>query len=71
MAAALGHLHGLIHRDLKPSNVIFINGEPKLADLGLVTGEDDAQSFVGTEGYLPREGPGPVAADLYALGIVM
>ena len=73
LAAALGHLHGhgLIHRDLKPSNVIFINSEPKLADLGLVTGEDDAQSFVGTEGYLPREGPGTVAADLYALGIVM
>ena len=73
LAAALSHLHerGLIHRDLKPSNVIFINDEPKLADLGLVTGEEDAKSFVGTEGYLPREGPGTVAADLYALGIVM
>ena len=73
LAAALVHLHGhgLIHRDLKPSNVIFIYGEPKLADLGLVTGEEDTKSFVGTMGYLPKEGPGTAAADLYALGIVM
>src|SRR5437667_9456744 len=37
--AGLGHLHkaGLVHRDIKPSNIIFVNGAPKLADIGLVT----------------------------------
>src|SRR5260221_14608828 len=38
LATALEHLHGhdLIHRDIKPSNIIFVNGRPKLADIGLV-----------------------------------
>ena len=30
------HDHGLTHRDIKPSNIIFIDGRPKLADIGLV-----------------------------------
>ncbi|HEY5912306.1 MAG TPA: tetratricopeptide repeat-containing protein kinase family protein [Verrucomicrobiae bacterium] len=70
---ALGHLHrhGLIHRDIKPSNIIFVNGVPKLADLGLVTAPADAQSFVGTEGFVPPEGPNSGPADLYALGKVL
>src|SRR6266542_85076 len=50
---ALGFLHerGLVHRDIKPSNIIFVNGAPKLADIGLVTGVDATRSFVGTEGF--------------------
>ncbi len=31
------HRHKLVHRDIKPSNIIFVNGSPKLADVGLVT----------------------------------
>jgi serine/threonine protein kinase len=65
------HQHGLIHRDIKPANVIFVNGTPKLADIGLVTGADVTVSYVGTEGFIPPEGPGSAQADIYALGKVL
>ncbi|MBI3191839.1 MAG: serine/threonine protein kinase, partial [Pedosphaera parvula] len=65
------HQHGLVHRDIKPSNIIFVDGRPKLADIGLVTGADETRSFVGTEGYVPPEGPGTPRADLFALGKVL
>jgi hypothetical protein len=73
LSAALGHLHshGLIHRDIKPSNIIFVSGIPKLADIGLVTQIGTKATFVGTEGYLPPEGPGSTGADLYSLGRVL
>ena len=70
LTSALEHLHqhGLVHRDIKPSNIIFVNGQPKLADIGLVTEAGDARSIVGTEGYLAPEGPGSPQADLFSLG---
>ncbi|HOY58599.1 MAG TPA: serine/threonine-protein kinase, partial [Verrucomicrobiota bacterium] len=70
LAEALDHLHarGLVHRDIKPSNIIFVDGAPKLADVGLVAQTGSARTFVGTEGYVPPEGPGTVQADVYSLG---
>ena len=70
LASALGYLHSrnLVHRDIKPSNVIFVGGTPKLADIGLVADLEESRSFVGTEGFVPPEGPGTVQADLYSLG---
>ncbi len=61
------HAHGLTHRDIKPSNIIFMDGVPKLADIGLVAASGQ-QSFVGTEGYVPPEGPGTAQADIFSLG---
>lgn len=73
LATALQHLHEnkLVHRDIKPSNILFVNGVAKLGDIGLVTVAGDTQSIVGTEGYLPPEGPGTPKADLYSLGKVL
>jgi serine/threonine protein kinase len=73
LASALHHLHQhkLVHRDIKPANIIFVNGVAKLADIGLVTLADTECSFVGTEGFVAREGPGRVQADIYALGKVL
>ena len=70
LGSALKHLHNhaLVHRDVKPSNVIFVHGVPKLADIGLVATVGDSRSIVGTEGYLPPEGPGNPQGDLYSLG---
>lgn len=70
LARALSGLHarGLVHRDIKPSNVIFVGGAPKLADIGLVTAATAAHTFVGTEGFVPPEGPGTPAADVFSLG---
>jgi serine/threonine protein kinase len=61
----------LIHRDIKPSNIIFVNGIPKLADIGLVTDAAEGSSFVGTEGFIPPEGSGTIRADIYSLGKVL
>lgn len=72
LAEALRHLHdsGLAHRDVKPANVIFVNGKAKLADIGLVAARGQ-RTFVGTEGFVPPEGPGSAQADVYSLGKVL
>jgi CHASE2 domain-containing sensor protein len=78
LADALAFLHdqGLTHRDIKPSNIIFVKGNPKLADVGLVTAikpDEKDNTLVGTPGYMPPlpEPPGTAQADIYSLGMVL
>lgn len=72
LADALGYMHsyGLTHRDIKPSNIIYVDGNCKLADIGLVAAHGE-RTFVGTEGFVPPEGPGTFSADIYSLGKVL
>jgi WD40 repeat protein len=73
VASGLAQLHrqGLVHRDVKPGNIIYVDGRAKLADIGLVSAGGESLTFVGTEGYIPPEGPGTSSADIYALGIAL
>ncbi|MBI3869239.1 MAG: CHASE2 domain-containing protein [Verrucomicrobia bacterium] len=73
LSSALARLHeeGLVHRDIKPSNIVYVQGVPKLADIGLVADVREAKSYVGTAGFIPPEGPGTTQADIYSLGKVL
>ncbi len=73
IASALGflHRHDLLHRDIKPSNIIFVNGFPKLADIGLVSKISESGRQIGTLGFIPPEGAGTIRADVYSLGKVL
>lgn len=76
LSEALHYLHSrqLIHRDIKPANIIYVNGVAKLADVGLVTHVAEARrdpQHLGTEGFVPPEGPGTPTADVYSLGKVL
>lgn len=73
LCSGLAYLHncGLLHRDLKPSNIIFVNGRPKLADIGLVSAVSDPGSIVGTEGYMAPEGSSSIQGDIFGLGKVL
>ncbi|HZV01700.1 MAG TPA: serine/threonine-protein kinase, partial [Planctomycetota bacterium] len=67
-ALAKAHERGIVHRDLKPENVLYHEGRPLLADLGLAKHFDRSTpgasqtvslsvdgSSRGTAGYMPPE----------------
>lgn len=65
----------LAHRDIKPANIVFINGQPKLSDIGLISNTGVRSKIVGTLEYLPPEiadgDPVGYGHDLYSLGKVI
>jgi serine/threonine protein kinase len=64
------HQAGLVHRDIKPANIVYLHDTPRLADIGSVKLLDDSISIAGTPGYMPLEGPGRPAGDIFSLGRV-
>jgi len=71
--AGLAYLHAnsLIHRDVKPENILFVNGQVKLGDWGLVASLDGNVTMIGTRGYLPPDDKLDHTADLYATGKIL
>jgi len=56
---------------VKPSNCLFIDGQLKLADFGLLAQVDRSVSRVGTLEYKPPDGIMDTRADVYAAGLVI
>ncbi|MBQ7178631.1 MAG: protein kinase, partial [Victivallales bacterium] len=54
---ALSQLHAanLVHRDIKPENILYVGGQPKLSDLGLLRSLSLTVSIGGTLGYIPPD----------------
>ena len=73
LLAGLGSLHavGMVHRDVKPANCLFVGGQLKLADFGLLTEAHPLVSQLGTEKYMPPDGRMDMRADVYAAGLVI
>jgi len=77
---AFAHSYGMVHRDIKPANIMIEeSGRVKIADFGIVAGEESnltiTGELVGTPHYMsPEQARGESVgsrSDLYSLGIVM
>lgn len=73
LLAGLASLHeaGMVHRDVKPANCLFVGGQLKLADFGLLTEAHPLVSRLGTQKYMPPDGRMDMRADVYAAGLVI
>jgi len=77
---AFAHSYDMVHRDIKPANIMIEeSGRIKIADFGIVAGEESnltvTGELVGTPHYMsPEQARGESVdsrSDLYSLGIVM
>ena len=70
ISRALVKLHesGMFHRDIKPVNILIQRGQCVIADYGSVGKAGSSIEFPGTEGYVPPDGMGSAALDVFALG---
>ena len=73
LLAGLASLHEarMVHRDVKPANCLFVGGELKLGDFGLLVEAGPLVSRVGTAKYMPPDGRMDARADVYAAGLVI
>ena len=73
LLAGLAALHdaGMVHRDVKPANCLFVGGELKLADFGLLTEADRQMSRVGTRATCRLTAAWTQRADVYAAGLTI
>jgi len=65
------HSNNYMHGDVKPGNVIYLNGSPVLADIGLVAPDGDDPAQTGTEAYMSPDSEKTHASDLYSVGILL
>ena len=75
------HEAGFAHRDIKPDNIIFVKGQPKLSDIGLLSSLSATYTkLAGTLDFLPPEERSSESGtdrksrqknDLYAFGKVI
>jgi serine/threonine protein kinase len=65
------HENNYMHGDVKPSNVIYLNGSPVLADIGLVAPEGDNSVQAGTRAYMAPDPARTYLSDLYSVGILL
>lgn len=65
------HKNKLVHRDIKPANIVWINGRPKLGDIGLLANDQSMTFRAGSDGYMPSaDSPisrNSTAVDLFAM----